>query len=542
MKSPKPFATVLDSGTSLNNRTGSWRTERPTYVHRLPPCNKACPAGENIQEWLSLTEQGKYESAWREITKNNPMPAVMGRVCYHPCETACNRVVVDGVVGINSVERFLGDKAIREGWAFKKSAKASGKKILIVGAGPAGLSAAYQLALLGHKVTIKERQKKAGGMLRYGIPTYRLPRKILDAEIKRILALGVDLQLDAEIEDVAAVVAKKAFDAVFLSIGAHVAKTAEFQIEDRARVLDAVAVLRDMEGKTKPKLGKRVVVYGGGNTAIDVARTALRLGAKDVTIVYRRTREKMPARDFEIEEALQEGVKIKFLVTIKKYKGKKLTLAKMALDKKGSPQPIGKTESMESDCVVLALGQEPDLSSIEKVPGLKMMNGVLAVDERMMTGFPGLFAGGDMTPSARTATTAIGHGKKAAFNIDMWLKGKFLSVVKHADATSDRLNTWYYGESPRTERAMMEPAKRAQTFDEVQKGLSEAEALQEAQRCLSCGNCFECDNCYGVCPDNAIKKLGPGKGFKIDYDYCKGCGLCVSECPCGCIEMVPEEI
>lgn len=538
----KPYATVLNAGSSLNNKTGSWRTERPQYVHRLPPCNKACPAGENIQEWLSLVEREDYEGAWQEIVKNNPMPAIMGRVCYHPCEGACNRAAVDSVVGINSVERFLGDEALKKGWSFAKPAAPSGKKILVVGAGPAGLSAAYQLALMGHKVTIKEAHKHAGGMMRYGIPAYRLPRKVLDAEIKRILDLGVELELDTKVQDLDTEMKSGGFDAAFLSVGAHIAKLTDILTKGDARILDAVSVLRDMEGKTKPDLGNRVAVYGGGNTALDVARTAKRLGAKHVTVVYRRTREKMPAHSFEVEEALQEGIEIKTLATIKSFDKTKLTLEKMELDAKGSPQPTGKTETMDADCVVLALGQDADLALLKTVKDIHVSNGVVSIDERMMTGRAGVFAGGDMVPSPRTVTTAIGHGKKAARQIDLWLKNKTMQVVKHADATSERLNTWYYEKAERNEREMIAPEQRVKSFDEAQKGLSQNEALAEARRCLSCGNCFECDNCYGVCPDNAIKKLGKGKGYVIDYDYCKGCGLCTVECPCGSIDMVPEDI
>ncbi|HBM90772.1 MAG TPA: glutamate synthase [Rhodospirillaceae bacterium] len=538
----KPFATVLEAGTSLTNKTGSWRIERPSYVNRLPPCNKACPAGENIQEWLSLVEQEKYEDAWREIVKHNPMPAIMGRVCYHPCENACNRVVVDNPVGINSVEQFLGDMAIREGWYFAPAAKSSGKKVLVIGAGPAGLSAAHHLAQLGHKVTIKESQKKAGGMMRYGIPQYRLARKVLDAEIKRIVKQGVDLQLGTKVSDLNVLMKEESFEAVFLSVGAGKARTTPFPTEKDTRVFDAVSVLRDMEGKDKPDLGKRVAVYGGGNAALDVARTAKRLGAKDVTIIYRRNREKMPAHDFEVEEALEEKIEINFLSTIKSYQGKKITLEKMALDKSGFPQPTGKTERMEADCVVLALGQGVDAELFDGVDALKMEKGIIPVDEQMMTAQEGVFAGGDMVSSFRNVTISIGHGKKAARCMDAWLRGqKGASSKKHDLASSDRLNTWYYEKAPRRNRKLADPAQRTDSFDEVIKGLSQTDALSEARRCLSCGNCFECDNCYGVCPDNAIKKLGKGKGFEINYDYCKGCGLCVAECPCGAMEMTPEE-
>lgn len=539
----KPFATVLNAGTSLSNHTGSWRTERPKYVHRLPPCNNACPAGENIQEWLSLLDQERHQDAWLEIVKNNPFPAVMGRICYHPCEKACNRVILEGAVGINSVERFLGDMAISKKWGFEKPKKASKKNVLVIGAGPAGLSAAYHLTKLGHKVTVKEAMKKAGGMMRYGIPQYRLPRKILDAEIRRIVDYGVELKTGAKVPSLSKIMASEAYDAVFLSAGAPLAKGISFATGPRARVLDAVAVLRDMEGREKPRLGKRVVVYGGGNTAMDVARTAKRLGAKEVTIVYRRTREKMPAHAFEIEDALQEGVDIRFLVTIEKYKDKKLTLEKMRLDKKGFPQPTGKKEKLDADCVILALGQDVDKALFEDVPGVVFEDGALKVDGRFMTGASGVFAAGDMVSSVRTATTAIGQGKKAARSIDAWLSGvECLVPEKNPLATAERLNKWYYAEASRTERETMPPDVRKKSFDEAQKGLSAEDALAEARRCLSCGNCFECDNCYAVCPDNAIKKLGTGKGFAIDYDYCKGCGLCAAECPCGAIEMELEKI
>jgi len=249
----KPFAITVDPGTSIVNKTGSWRTRKPVYVKRLPPCNKACPAGENIQAWLSLAQEGDYEGAWRELVKNNPLPATMGRICYHPCENACNRKDIDSAVGINSVERFLGDEALRLGWAFEKPSKKSGKHVLVVGAGPAGLSAAYQLALAGHDVTIKEVSPAAGGMMRYGIPSYRLPRDILDAEVKRILDLGVKLELNAKVTDVSAAMKEGKFDAVFMAVGAHIAKTTSFPTTGKTKVLDAVSVLRDMETGAKPK-------------------------------------------------------------------------------------------------------------------------------------------------------------------------------------------------------------------------------------------------------------------------------------------------
>jgi NADPH-dependent glutamate synthase beta subunit-like oxidoreductase len=539
----KPFATVLDAGTSLSNHTGSWRTTRPKYVHRLPPCNNACPAGENIQEWLSLVEQEKYKDAWLEMVKDNPFPAIMGRICYHTCEKACNRATLDSAVSINGVERFIGDMAIREKWAFDAPQTASGKKILIIGAGPAGLSAAYHLASMGHKVTIKEAMDKAGGMMRYGIPKYRLPRDILDAEVSRIIDLGVEIQTKVKESALAEVIGAKSYDAVLVAAGAPLAKKASVASDGAAQILDAVAVLREMEGKKKPQLGKRVIVYGGGNTAMDVARTAKRLGAEEVTIVYRRTREKMPAHAFEVEEALQEDIKIKFLSTIESVNGTTVVVERMELDKEGVPQPTGEKENVTADTVVLALGQEIDASIFEGVGGVSVKDGSVSIDVGHMTGSAGIFACGDMTSAKRTATHAIGQGKKAAKNIDAWLKkSRHVAPEKHDLATADRLNKWYYAEAARNERGTISLNKRKTTFQETQKGLEAEHAVCEARRCLSCGNCFECDNCYGVCPDNAIKKLGAGQGLQIDYEYCKGCGLCAAECPCGAIEMEPEKI
>lgn len=539
----KPFAITLDVGSSLANHTGSWRNERPVYVSRMPPCNQECPAGENIQAWLFQAEGGHYEAAWRLLVQDNPFPAIMGRVCYHSCEGACNRGRIDAPVGINSVERFLGDQAIAQGWKLPAPAAPSGKKVLVVGAGPSGLSAAYHLARLGHRVTVHEAGPMSGGMMRFGIPKYRLPRDVLDAEVQRITALGVQILYNTPVTDVMESRLQGGFDAVFLAVGAHIARRAHIPAVDSARVLDAVSVLRSMESADQPLLGRRVVVYGGGNTALDVARTARRLGATDAVIVYRRNREKMPAHDFEVEEALQEGVMIKWLSTIRHAGEGALTIEKMVLDAQGFPQPTGELETLEADSLVLALGQDVDLSLIDGVPDLVVEDGVVQVDAQMMTGHAGLFAGGDMVPAQRNVTVAIGHGKKAARHIDAWLRGSTLATAPKAELASfDKINPWYYSDAPKTLQPVLDLARRTSSFDEVQGGLDASNALFEARRCMSCGNCFECDNCYGVCPDNAVIKHGPGRGFDFNYDYCKGCGVCAAECPCGAIRMEPETL
>jgi len=538
----KPFAITLDPGSSLANHTGSWRTSRPVYLDRLPPCNHQCPAGEDIQGWLFHAESGDYEKAWRHLIENNPFPAIMGRVCYHSCEDACNRGKLDAPVGINSVERFLGDEAIRRGWKLAPPTAESGKHVLIVGAGPSGMSAAYHLRRLGHRVTVHDAGPFLGGMMRFGIPKYRLPREVLDAEMQRIVDLGVTVKLNSKVDNILAGMKAGNFDAAFLAVGAHIGKRAMIPAGDAVKIVDAISVLRSMEGEDKPMLGRRVVVYGGGNTAIDVARTAKRMGAEPI-IVYRRTRDKAPAHDFEIEEALQEGVMVKWLSTIKQAGDHQITVEKMALDDSGFPQPTGEFETLEADSVVLALGQDVDLGLLDGVPGLEVKDGVVKVGPNMMTGHAGIFAGGDMVPAERNVTVAVGHGKKAARHIDAWLRGAtYAPPPKHELASFERLNTWYYADAPKTVRPMLDIIRRQSTFDEVQGGLDENTAVFEARRCLSCGNCFECDNCYGVCPDNAVIKLGPGKRFEFNYDYCKGCGVCVAECPCGAIKMEAEEI
>ncbi|MHC4093767.1 MAG: NAD(P)-binding protein, partial [Planctomycetota bacterium] len=495
-----PFAITLDPGTSLANQTGTWRSARPNYVDRLPPCNNACPAGENIQKWLYRAEEGDYTAAWQSLIEDNPLPAVMGRVCYHPCEESCNRGRLDEAVSIHAVERFLGDYAIENGLTPAYQAVSSGKKALVIGAGPSGLSAAYHLTRLGHTVMIREAGPMAGGMMRFGIPKYRLPRDVLDAEIARIVEMGVTLELNSKVEDIEAAFAEEGFDAVFVAVGAHLAKRTEIPAHAAGKILDAVSVLREMElGAEPPQLGRRVIIYGGGNTAMDVARTAKRLGVDEAMIVYRRSRKEMPAHDFEACEAEDEGVMIHWLRTIKQIDETTFTVEKMVIDENGRPQPTGEFETLEADTLILALGQDVDTEFLTRVPGVDIAkDGVVQVNDQMLTGRDGLFAGGDMVPAERTVTVAIGHGKKAARNIDAWLRGaRYDKPPKHDLASFENLNTWYYDDAPRRLQGQLSVLRRQSGFDEVQEGLNEENALFEARRCLSCGNCFECDNCYG---------------------------------------------
>jgi NADPH-dependent glutamate synthase beta subunit-like oxidoreductase len=540
----KPFAITLDVRSSLANHTGSWRSERPVYVDGLPPCNHACLAGEQIQGWLYSAEDGSYETAWRRLVKDNPFPAVMGRVCYHPCETACNRAELDSAVGINSVERFLGDEAIRQGWQLPAPGRDTGKRVLVVGAGPSGLSAAYHLRQLGHTVEIHEAGAQPGGMMRFGIPTFRLPRDVLDTEIDRLLATGILLKLDARVDDLSATMRAGSFDAAFLAVGAQLSHRAYIPAGQAARVLDALPLLSSVNDGNRPQLGRSVVVYGGGNTAMDAARTARRLGADDAIIVYRRTPAQMPANDVELQEALDEGVRVRWLRTIVDIGDGVTRLEKMELDARGVPQPTGTFEEISSETVVLALGQDVDRSLLDTVPGITLDAGVVQIDDRMMTGCLGVFAGGDVVSGQRSVTVGVGHGRTAAQQVDSWLRRGTLTPAAPVDlgmpVAFGALNPWYFSDAPHAVRPRLDAARRVADFGEVVGGLDADTAEYEARRCLSCGNCFGCDNCFGVCPDNAVLKIETGHGYAIDYDYCKGCGLCVAECPSGAIVMEPE--
>ncbi len=542
MPSPKRDMTpVVD--LKRESRAGPVRLQRPVYADMLPPCNEACPAGENIQGWLALAQAGAFRDAWEALVADNPLPAVHGRVCYHPCETVCNRAEFDGPVSVHAIERFLGDLALREGWPLPAGAPPSGKRVLIVGAGPSGLSAAYHLRRLGHDVEIHEAGPLPGGMLHFGIPAYRLPRADLIAEIRRLEEFGIRIVLGRKVEDVLAERAAGGFDAVFIAVGAHMAKHVDIPARDAVRVLDAVALLRDVEsGTDTPALGRRVVIYGGGNTAMDAARTVKRLGASEALIVYRRDRAHMPAHEFEADEALCEGVKIKWLTSIAAIDGGDLTVELMELDAQGRPQPTGRFETLRADAVVLALGQDADTTFLTKTPDIATKgDGTVIVGPNMMTGHDGLFAGGDMVPSERTVTVAVGHGKKAARHIDAWLRaGAYARPPKHPVVRFTMLNLPIFSDVLSQPQPVLPPEERTTGFAEVVAGYGEREALREAKRCFSCGNCFACDNCLAACPENAISQLGDGIGYGVDFTKCTGCATCVEQCPCHAMEMVEE--
>jgi len=525
-----------------HQRAGPQRERRPVYVDLLPPCNAGCPAGENIQAWLAHATAGRHEAAWRQLVEDNPFAAIHGRVCYHPCETVCNRAHLDSAVSIHSIERYLGDQAREHGWTFGPVPTPSGKRVLVVGAGPSGLSAAYHLARMGHQVEIRDAGSMPGGMMRYGIPSYRLPRDVLDAEVQQITAMGVRVTCDHRVEDLADERDEGGFDAVFVAVGAHLAKRVDIPSRDAGPMVDALSFLRDVADGATPPLGRHVAVYGGGNTAMDAARVARRLGADDTVIVYRRTREQMPAHAEEAEDAEREGVRINWLRTVTAFDGPELRVEVMELDESGYPRPTGRFETLAADTLIMALGQETESSFMRTLPGVEFGDdGSVRVSESLMTGCPGVFAGGDMVPSERTVTVGVGHGKKAAHRIDAWLRGVPAGrPPKHPTATFDVLHPWYFGDTARRQQPELAPRLRVKGFDEVVGGLSADEATFEAGRCLSCGNCFECDGCLGACPEDSVIKLGVGQRYEFDYDTCTGCSVCADQCPVHAIEMFPE--
>lgn len=545
-------------GDMTGNKTGAWRNVEPHYVEQIPPCTQRCPAGNDVVMFVTLAAERRFEDAWRVLAATTPFPGTCGRVCPHPCETECNREELGGAINVHIIERFIGDIFRANPPAMHKEPP-TGKRVAVVGSGPAGLSCAYQLALAGHSVTVYESHPKPGGMLRVGIPDYRLPSDVLDGEIRRIAGLGVEIITNNRIgDDIQFNQLVEKFDAVFVATGFTRSRPLGAKGDDGDGVLPGVEVLRRINLGLPDGAGDKPLVVGGGNTAMDAARSLLRLGKK-VSVMYRRTRAEMPAIAEEIEELLQEGIEITFLATpveVLRQDGQvvgvkciRMKLGKPDASGRRSPAPIEGSEFVvEADCVITAIGESTDLSFLPDEIKAKISWNIPA-DELGRTFVQKLFAGGDVADGAGTATAAIGYGRKAAYSIDAYLMGKALpdnsaTSPSLRDRTPhtvrfEELNTAYFQKEPRLDPMSQAIAERITDFREVRGGFSEEQLVEEARRCFSCGTCPACDNCYIFCPDAAIRHIkdDPFKLYVVDYDYCKGCGICAAECPRACIVM-----
>jgi NADPH-dependent glutamate synthase beta subunit-like oxidoreductase len=554
------------------NKTGAWRAQRPFYEDKTSPCSAACPVGNNIVAFIQKIAEGDFEGAWNLIQEENPFPGVCGRVCFHPCESKCNRRDYDEPIAIHALERFVSDFASHLNKKIKKAPGARKEKVAVIGSGPAGMSCAYHLAKLDYDVTVFESSSLAGGMLRTGIPSYRLPKDVLDREISNVQELGVQIRTGMPFGENLSLKDLTAYQAIFIAIGAHRSRDLHIHGEKGKGVFSGLDLLKKINLSKKVKLGDKIAIIGGGNTAIDVARSVVRLGKK-ATILYRRSKEEMPAFEEEMEEAVEEGVKIRYLVNPARIQQKdslhRLECLRMELgekDESGRRKPVpipGSNFFFEADNVIVAAGEEIEFSFLPK--GLEKREGIVLTQRDGSTGVKGIFAGGDLTSNQRTVAHAIGSGKKAALAIDCYLNGKdseealrqiligegpSISMFRYLRpqerlmnprvVTFDELNTDYFEPSRRQRETKDLIKKRIKGFREITCGFTEGTALEEAERCFSCGTCVGCENCYVFCPDASIIKIGEVLSHQVDYDFCKGCGICFSECPRGVISLKEE--
>ncbi len=570
----------MSLGSTLYNKTGSWRYVRPIYRNKTSPCNYACPAGEDIVTYLAMVAEGQYEQARQTILRENPFPGVCGRVCAHPCESECNRAQLGGAIAIHTMERFLADLPGLPILPGLERQDVPDARVAVIGSGPAGLSCAYQLARSGYKVTVFEALGAVGGMLRVGIPSYRLPRDVLDAEIEAVVSLGIEIRTGMRFGEDLGFEDLRDYHAIFLAVGQHRSLKLNVPGEDASGVEPGVEFLRRVNLGQETTVGPTVAVIGGGNTAMDAARSALRLGASNVAILYRRSRHEMPAIPEEVEETEQEGIRLEFLtapveVLAENGRVRGLRCVRMRLgapDESGRRRPeviAGSDYTVDVDMVIPALGQEADLSFLGD--RAQVERGRIAINEAgAISRSPssadrspqGVFAGGDAATGFGTVAHAIGSGKRAALAIDRYLRGQALEgfppltahlrvAPRDVDPTVVRfedINLAYFTEEPRTMQRQRPAAERIRGFGEVNLGYTEGEALQEAERCFSCGVCNQCDTCWLFCPDVCIHRLepvapspAPGRqAYQVDYDYCKGCGVCAEECPREAIVMEEE--
>jgi len=564
---------AVSTTPGLVNKTGSWKFAEPLFVDRISPCNQQCPAGEDITGYMYLASQGRFEEAWKLITEENPFPAIMGRVCFHTCEEQCNRKDHDQAVSIHTVERFIGDYGLSHGLKIDVTEPQKDKKIAVVGAGPGGLSAAFHVRKRGYHVTIFDRDQKPGGLMRYGIPAYRLPKDILDAEIGRLSEMGIEFKMGVTIgKDITWDALNTQFDAVFVALGAYEETGLRIEGLNKQGIFEALEFLREINLDKKSKAGKNMAVIGGGNSAIDCARVSRRLGA-EVTIVYRRGEEEMPAHPEEIAMAKEEGVGFLFLATPTEVYGQEritgIKVEKMALgevDDSGRRRPVPTGETFDIDCdgMIIAIGEGTRVDDLP--PSVSHKKGVVETDQMGQTSESTLFAGGDIIDIPHTVTHAIGSGKRASIAIDRLLeevkgekksldqfrwgdKGNIsvgrmkgttlflrrnpsLEVVDYKD-----MNPFYFDHRQGMKIDRIPIKERLKGFQEVIPSPSEQKAVSEARRCFMCGSCTECGNCHIFCPESAIKTDPGGYGYIPDMDYCKGCGICVNECPRGAMKM-----
>lgn len=528
---------------------------RPRYAPKTPPCIGTCPSGADIRDWLitiaqaeayGRTNEQAFEMAWRKITERNPFPAVCGRVCPHPCEDACNRKEKEGGVAINALERFVGDFGIEKGLKLSRLGQEQrSEKVAVIGAGPAGLSCAYQLARRGYPVTVFEAFGKPGGMLRYGIPAYRLPPAVLDAEIQRILDVGVELRCGCVVgKDIPLERLRQEHRAVFTGIGAHKGLKLGVPGEDAPNVFTGTEFLNKANSGEQVDIGNKVIVIGGGDTAIDAARVSKRLGA-EVTILYRRTRAEMPAIKPEIEGALEEGVVIEFLaapVEVLRENGLATGLRSIRMelgepDKSGRPRPVPKpgTEfDVPATAIIAAISQEPDFGPL---PELHQDKDWIKADRWGATKMDGLFAGGDDVELG-LVSIAIGQGRFAAEAIDAYLRGVPLEMPQAPPPIkTDKMKLGWYKPADRHERTHLPVAQRGMDT-EIEQGLSQEDVIAEAKRCMSCGMCMDCETCWMYCSNNCFVRLQKGEHCKIKMELCNGCKKCAEECPCGYIDLI----